>query len=176
MQDPPGALKKPRPNGAECIESGEYIAAFRKHFDLTQMQAASTLGLAYRRLQALECTAHWSAANKSRLKAFPGIFDFSKTMKLAKRGWSNQRSLGAEIERMIAEKPERKRYARSTKIEHDEDSFRMEEALRSNYKTKVLITEDSIVFLHFGNEDIKAMLFEKLVRVSELGVGVEHRG
>ena len=168
-QNPPVALGKPEPAGPEMIELGEYLLSYRDKYGLTQMQAAKLLGVEYRRLQVYEAAGRWSAKNKASIRACPGIFDFTETLKLARQGWPNQRSLGAAIQRIIEGLGARKRNARlPVVINPSPEIERALERLRTRYGTKVVITDQSINLQYFGKPEILEMLLSKLLREDEL--------
>lgn len=164
QQNPPGALRKPKPSGVEILELGEYLASYREAFALTQVQAASVLKVPYRRLQAFEATNRWNAGNKDKIRQLPEVFGFTEVMTLAKQGWASQRSLGAAIERIIKGEKPRKRYVKSGAISDSPYIDNLVDCLRSKYGTKVTIDEQVIVFSHFGNQALFEALAEKLTR------------
>ena len=164
QQNPPGALRKPKPSGVEILELGEYLASYREAFALTQMEAASLLKLPYRRLQAFEATNRWNAESKNKIRALPGVFGFTEVMVLAKQSWPSKRSLSAAIDRVIKGDKPRKRYVRSAGSSRSPDISDLSDRLRTKYGTKVTIDDQAITFNHFGNRNILDALIEKLTR------------
>lgn len=162
MQKAPVALSKPKPTGQEILELGLYLVEYRKEYGLTQRQASKLLGLSYRRLQTYEATAGWNESNREQVRAFPGLFDFTATITLARQGWSSQRSLAAAMDRVIEGKAPRKRYQRGDKSSASDHAAALDR-LRERYGTKVLIGAEAISFHHYGNSEILEMLIHKLL-------------
>lgn len=165
LRKAPGALSKPEPSGVEMLELGTYLRTYRKFYKLTQRQAAKLLGLKYRRIQIYEAASKWNAENQGRLRAYPGIFDFSVTSGVARQGWSNQASLARALDRIIAGEVPRKRHRRkvASPARLDPDLADVQDRLRQAYQTKVVIDEMGVTFHHYGNKELLQALIEKLL-------------